>query len=183
MITITRNKDIERIIEGLLFSTNEPIPLFKLKEIIELTYPITLAELRNFIQDLQMSYKNENRGFQLDEIAEGYCLRTIEDLFPYIEYLHKRRKADKMSKASMEVLAIIAFKQPITRAQIENVRGVDSTGTIYALLERGFIEVKGKMESPGRPSLYGLTKGFLKHFGLKDFNQLMPLLLRNKQEV
>ena len=181
MAAITRKKEIERIIEALLFATGEPISLVKIKEIIEISYPVTLAELRALINALQQDYKTESRGFQLDEIAEGYCLRTVEDLFPYVEFLHRKRRGEKISRASMEVLAIIAFKQPITRAQVENVRGVDSSGTLYSLLERGLIEVKGKLEAPGRPSLYGLTKGFLKHFGLKDFNQLNLTMKKSEQ--
>lgn len=168
----TKNREVERIVEALLFSSSEPLPLNKIKEIIETTYPVKLKELKILLVQLKDTYEKENRGFQLDEIAEGFLLRTVQDLFPYVELLHKDRRGEKLSKAAMEVLAIIAFKQPITRTQIESIRGVDSSGTIYSLQERGLIEVTGRLETPGRPSQYGLTKGFLKHFGLKNFEQL-----------
>ncbi len=178
MSIITKKKEIERIIEALLFSTSDPLSLHKFKEIIEISYPIAMAELRVLLENLKEEYRNEKRGVQLDEIAEGYLLRTVEDLFPYVELLHRKKRGEKISKSATEVLAIIAFKQPITRAQIEAIRGVDSSGTLHSLLERGLIEVKARLETPGRPSQYGLTKGFLKHFGLKDFQQL-NLLFEN----
>jgi segregation and condensation protein B len=168
----TRKKEISRIIEALLFATSDPLSLSKIKEVVELSYPLSLSEIRTHIENLKEEYKREKRGFRLDEIAEGYLLRTAPDLFPYVEALHRDRRGEKLSKAAMEVLAIIAFKQPITRGQVESIRGVDSSGTLSSLMERGLIEVKGKLDAPGRPSQYGTTKGFLKHFGLKDFQQL-----------
>ena len=163
----TKKREIERIVEALLFASSQPLSLTKIKEIIESTYPIKSTELQQVLSQLKETYENENRGFQLDEIAEGFLLRTVNDLFPYVELLHKDRRGEKLSKAAMEVLAIIAFKQPITRAQIESIRGVDSSGTLHSLQERGLIEITGRLETPGRPSQFGLTKGFLKHFGLK----------------
>ena len=94
---------------------------------------------------------------------------------PYIEAIGVSRRGEKLSQAAAEVLAIIAYKQPITRPQIDAIRGVDSSGTIYNLLERQLIEPLGKLEAPGRPTLFGITKNFLEHFGLKDVKQLPPL--------
>ena len=108
----------------------------------------------------------------MEEIAQGYVLRTHEDYGHYIKILHQQKRQDKLSPAATEVLAIVAYKQPVTRPQIDAIRGVDSSGTLMQLLERQLIEHQGKLDAPGRPSLYGTTKEFLKHFGFKDIESL-----------
>jgi segregation and condensation protein B len=173
----SRKVEIKRILEALLFSSSEPVPFDKLKEIISSTYPLTRQELKDLIADLSKDYKALNRSFQIDEIGGGYLLRTIKEMQPYLEMLHFGARGEKLSKACSEVLAIIAYKQAAeehfaTRAEIEKLRGVDSSGTLASLLERELVEVVGRLEQPGRPSQYGITKRFLRHFGLKDFSEL-----------
>lgn len=163
---------IKRMIEALLFSSNEPIPFVKIREIADTIQPLRPAVLKQLIEDLQQEYVTQQRAFRLEEIGQGYLLRSCEEFSPYIDQLYRNKRTEKLSQASVEVLAIIAYKQPITRPQIEAIRGVDSTGTIQNLLERQLIEPVGKLEAPGRPTLFGITKDFLKHYGLKDLNDL-----------
>lgn len=183
---LTRKNEIKRIIEALLFSSSEPLTLEKLKEIITSNYPVARLELKELIKELANDYKELKRAFQIDELAGGYLMRTSKEMYPYLDMLHQNARVDKLSKASSEVLAIIAYKQaeeiPVTRAEIEKLRGVDSSGTLSALLERQLIEVVGKLDLPGRPSQYGVTKRFLRHFGLKDLASLKrPTLERGNE--
>jgi len=168
-------KEIKRIVEALLFSSSNPISFAKIREVTDSFYALKPKRLKEILEDLQMEYISQQRAFRLEEIAQGYILRTSEAYSPYIELMHRNKRTEKLSHAAAEVLAIVAYKQPITRPQIDAIRGVDSSGTLYNLLERQLIEPVGKLESPGRPTLYGITKDFLIHFGLKDLKDL-PLL-------
>lgn len=170
--TAAHRDKVKRTIEALLFSSNEPLPFTKIREITDTIYPFSPKELNAIIQELQYEYQLQQRAFRLEEIAQGFCLRTCEEHFPYIELLGRNKRTEKLSHAATEVLAIIAYKQPITRTQIEAIRGVDSSGTLANLLERQLIQPVGKLEAAGRPTLYGITQEFLKHYGLRDVKEL-----------
>ena len=165
----------KRIIEALLFASSEPLTFVKLREIVDVTCPLKPRVLRELISELQQDYIAQQRAFRLEEIAQGYLLRTCEEFAASIDLLHRNKRAEKLSQAAAEVLAIIAYKHPITRPQIEAIRGVDSSGIMQNLIERQLIEAVGRLEAPGRPTLYSTTKDFLKHFGLKDLHDL-PLI-------
>jgi segregation and condensation protein B len=179
MENLTQNNSlhfqVKRIIEALLFASNEPIAFNKIREVVDTIAPLQPKELRGLIQELQNEYEEQQRAFRLEEIAQGFILRSAEEFHPYIELLHRNKRTEKLSMASSEVLAIIAYRQPITRVQIEAIRGVDSSGSVATLLERQLIQPVGRLEAPGRPTLYGITKDFLKHYGLKDIKEL-PVL-------
>lgn len=166
---------VKRIIEALLFASSAPVPFNKLREVTDAFYALRPRMLRELIMDLQQEYLSQQRSFRLEEIAQGFILRTCEDYSPYIDLMYKNKRTERLSHAAAEVLAIIAYKQPITRPQIDAIRGVDSSGTVYSLLERQLIEPVGKLEAPGRPTLFGITKDFLQHFGLRDVKELPPL--------
>lgn len=166
---------IKRIIEALLFASSEPLIISKIREITDVIHPLSQKEISSILQELQYEYHIQQRAFCLEEIAQGFVLRTREEYSPYIDLLGRNKRGEKLSHASAEVLAIIAYRQPITRSQIEAIRGVDSSGTISNLLERQLIQAIGKLEAPGRPTLYGITKDFLKHFGLRDVKELPKL--------
>jgi len=168
-------QQIKRIIEAILFSSSAPVTFDKLRQVADTFHAMRPKVLKELIQELQQEYMSQQRAFRLEEIAQGYILRTCEEFSPYIESIGISRRGEKLSHPAAEVLAIIAYRQPITRPQIDAIRGVDSSGTIYNLLERQLIEPVGKLEAPGRPTLYGITKTFLEHFGLKDLKQLPPL--------
>lgn len=166
---------IKRIIEALLFSSPDPIGFMKLREILESVHPLKPRQLRDLILELQFEYLTQKRSYRLEEIPEGFVLRTCEEFCPYVELLFRNKRTERLSQASAEVLAIIAYKQPITRPQIEAIRGVDSTGIVQNLLDRELIEVVGKYEGPGRASMLAVTQKFLAHFGLKDHDDLPPI--------
>ncbi len=162
----------KRIIEAILFSSNEPVHFNKLREVLENLHDFKPRILREILDELRDDYITQNRAYRLEEIAQGFLLRTCEEFGPYINLLYRNKRTEKLSHAAAEVLAIIAYRQPITRPQIDSIRGVDSSGVVQVLLERQLIEPVGRLEAPGRPTLYGITKDFLKHFGLKDLSEL-----------
>jgi segregation and condensation protein B len=163
---------VKRLIEALLFSGNEPLSFNKIREITDAFHPLKPRQIKDLIYELQTEYLTSQRGFRLEEIGEGYMLRTCEEFSPYLDLLYRNKRTERLSQAAAEVLAIIAYRQPITRPQIESIRGVDSSGVIVSLLERNLIAPVGKMEAPGRPTLFGITQEFLSHFGLKDVKEL-----------
>ncbi|MGZ6298133.1 MAG: SMC-Scp complex subunit ScpB [Parachlamydiaceae bacterium] len=163
---------VKGIIEALLFSSSTPLAFNKIREVTDSVASLRPKVLREILEELQYDYISQQRAFRLEEIAQGFILRTCEEYAPYIDLMLRNKRAEKLSQASAEVLAIIAYKQPITRPQIDAIRGVDSSGTVQNLLERQLIEPLGKLEAPGRPMLYGITKEFLLHFGLRDLKDL-----------
>jgi len=166
---------IKRTIEALLFASSEPLPLDKIREVVDTIQEMPPREIRSLINSLQDDYYIQQRAFRIEEIAQGFVLRTCEEFHPYIEHLYRNKRGEKLSHAAAEVLAIIAYRQPITRPQMEAIRGVDCSGVVQALLDRQLIQPVGKLEAPGRPTLYGTTKDFLQHFGLRDVKELPPL--------
>jgi len=171
-ITQQLRHHIKRVVEALLFASPDPLPLTKIRDVTDTILPLRPRQLRQILDELKEDYLGQQRAFQLEEIAQGYVLRTHEEYAPYLDLLHRQKRWEKLSHASTEVLAIVAYRQPITRPQIDAIRGVDSSGSLMQLLERQLIEPTGKLEAPGRPTLYGTTKEFLKHFGLKDLREL-----------
>ncbi len=161
-----------RVIEALLFSSSEPVTLRKLKDTLSSLHPFSNEEIKELINHLKQEYVDQHRAFQIEEIAKGYVLRSCEEFSPYIRHLLKHTRPDRLSHAALEVLSIIAYRQPITRPQIDDIRGVDSSGIIHTLIERQLIEACGKLEVPGRPTLYSVSNRFLQHFGLKDRKDL-----------
>lgn len=166
---------VRRVIEALLFACSEPISLDKIREVTDTLQPLPPRELRALIQALQDDYFLQKRAFRIEEIGSGFVLRSCEEFHPYIEQLFTNKRGEKLSHAAAEVLAIIAYRQPITKPQVEAIRGVDCSGVFQALLERQLIQPVGKLEAAGRPTIYGTTKDFLQHFGLRDVGELPPL--------
>lgn len=166
---------VKGIIEALLFASSDPVPFSKIREITDTFHPYPPKVLQEIIQELKYDYLSQQRAFRLEEIAGGYLLRSCSEYHTYIEQLIRNKRGEKLSQAAMEVLSIIAYRQPITRPQIEVIRGVDSSGVLQVLLDRQLIQNVGKLEAPGRPTLYGVTQTFLKHFGLRDIDELPPL--------
>ncbi len=124
---------------------------------------------------LSHDYEQEGRGLQLAEVAGGYRIMTKAEFAPWLKRLEKVKAPSKLSRSALESLAIIAYKQPIVRAEVEQIRGVETSGVIRTLLERKLVRIVGRKEEPGRPIMYGTTKFFLEHFGLRDLSQLPPL--------
>jgi segregation and condensation protein B len=161
----------KRIVEALVLSSSEPIGAAKLAEIVP---DCAVDEVKELIHALNAEYAEQDRSFEIWEIAGGYQIRTRAEFSGYLQRLQKER-ALRLSQASLETLAIIAYRQPVTRAEIEDVRGVDAGATVKSLLERHLIRIAGQREVPGRPMLYGTTRRFLEIFGLESLKNLPTL--------
>ncbi|MBA5869667.1 MAG: SMC-Scp complex subunit ScpB [Nitrospira sp. CR2.1] len=163
---------LKGIVEALLFVTAEPIPVTRL---LALLGAATKQEIEEALASLGHDYEQEGRGLQLAELAGGYRIVTKAEFAPWLKRLEKVKAPSKLSRSALESLAIIAYKQPIVRAEVEQIRGVETSGVIRTLLERKLVRIVGRKEEPGRPIMYGTTKAFLEHFGLRDLSQLPPL--------
>lgn len=161
--------EIKPIIESLIFAAEEPITLRKLVDIIG---DIDSAQVLEAVTQLKNDYDTQGRSFQIEEIAGGYQLFTKPEYYEWIAKLRKKSGETKLSQAALETLAIIAYKQPILRADLESIRGVQSGQIIRLLMEKDLVKVVGRDESLGHPLLYGTTKRFLEYFGLKDLKDL-----------
>jgi segregation and condensation protein B len=159
------------IIENILFIADSPIPLEKIGEVFN--GELNKAEIKGIMDELKADFNS--RGVQLVEIAEGYQLCTRPEYAEWIKKFYKIDKGSKLSHPSLETLSIIAYKQPITRIEMEEIRGVDSGGVVKTLLEKNLIKNMGRKKVPGRPMMYGTTKKFLEYFGLKSLADLPTL--------
>ena len=160
--------ELKSIIESLIFVANGPLPFKRLKELLP---EIDTATLRTTLNQLVEEHETRQGGFYLGEVAGGYQFRTQPSNKGYVHRL-LQPPANRLSQAAMETLAIIAYKQPIIRSDIEHIRGVDCGGVLRVLLERKMIRILGRREIPGRPLIYGTTRQFLEVFGLKDLREL-----------
>ena len=164
--------DLKKSIESIIFISDQPVSVDKLS----LAFPnVERAQLRKCLKELVEEWKEFSRGFLLSEIAGGFQFRTDPRYSEDISNYNKKVRKFRLSRPALEVTAIIAYKQPVTRVEIESIRGVDSSGVINVLLERRVIEIKGRKEVIGKPFLYGTTAEFLEVFGLKSLNDLPTL--------
>ena len=163
---------LKGILEALLFVTAEPIPVTRF---LALLGAVTKQDVDQALASLAQDYEQEGRGLQLAEVAGGYRIVTKAEFAPWLKRLEKVKSPSKLSRSALESLAIIAYKQPSVRAEVEQIRGVETSGVIRTLLERKLVRIVGRKEEPGRPIMYGTTKFFLEHFGLRDLSQLPPL--------
>lgn len=164
-------KELKSIVESLLFVADGPQPLQRFGEVVE---QVDRQTLHGVLTELQEEYENQNRGIRLVEVAGGYQLRTTKANADWVKKFLGGRPA-RMAKATLETLAIVAYRQPITKAEVEAIRGVDVDGVITTLLERGLIRAVARKDVPGRPFLYGTTPEFLQLFNLKDLSHLPTL--------
>ena len=160
--------DIKNIIESLLFVSQEPLTIDRFKKIISGT---ETKDLREALEDLKADYEARQGGFFLNQVAGGYQIHTRPEYMEWIKRL-LQPKPMRLSKAALETLAIIAYKQPVIRSDVEHIRGVDCGGVLRVLLERKFVRVLGRKEIAGRPLIYATTKRFLEVFDLKNLKDL-----------
>lgn len=156
-----------QIIEALLFSSPQPLNASQIASFVG----IKLTETRKIIKELNDFYNDHQRAFSIQKVANGYQLRTAPE---YKKWVHNSKvmKPLQLSKSVLETLSIVAYKQPITRGEIEEIRTVDSTYTVRSLLNKKLIRISGKKDIPGRPLLYSTTRHFLELFGLKNLSEL-----------
>ncbi|OJV62094.1 MAG: SMC-Scp complex subunit ScpB [Clostridiales bacterium 38-18] len=156
------------VIESLLFAWGEPLSLSKIAKILDLKASV----VEEVIEEMIETFKKEGRGIQIVEVNKHYQLSTLRANYAYIEQLCATSRNKGLSNSALEVLAIIAYKQPITKLDIEQIRGVNSDGPLQNLVERELVQVMGRLEKIGRPQIYGTTDTFLKSFGFKTLMDL-----------
>jgi len=161
-------KQLEKIIEALLFTSDKPVPVNTLVEVLGATH----KEVEEAVDRLSIHLKESDSPVSIREIGGGYELLTLPDYAPFIKKLYKNKLLARLSRPSLEVLAIIAYKQPITKQEVELIRGVNSDGVYHTLLERNLVKIAGRKDSPGRPLLYGTTKEFLQYLGINSMEEL-----------
>lgn len=160
------------LIEALLFACDEPLTIPAIRKVAD---DVTPAEIREIMDGLRAEYDDGARGVALLEVAGGFVLVTREAWAPWVEKLMKGKRKVRLSRAALETVAVVAYKQPITRGEIERIRGVDAGGVLATLLERDLVMIKGRDPGPGKPLLYGSTQEFLNYFGLNKLSDLPRL--------
>jgi len=162
---------MKAIIEAILFASGDEIPITKIMAALELSK----EDASKILEEMQEDYQKDNRGIELIKVNGYYQLATKKEYYNYLYPIFDKRGKPTLSNASMETLAIIAYNPRISRAEIESIRGVSSDGIIYKLMEYGLIEVAGKSDLPGKPTVYSVTKNFMKLFDLSTLDDLPEL--------
>lgn len=170
------DKIYNNVIEALIFSSDEPIRQSEIMKAIRgidgEEIEITESDVDSCIDELNALYEEKNLSFRIKKVAEGLLFATKEDYSKYLGYLSSEKSKRRLSQASLETLAIIAYKQPLTKPELEAIRGVNSDYILTALLEKKLITISGRAETVGRPLLYSTTPDFLKYFGLYKISDL-----------
>lgn len=172
-------QDNKSLIEALLFVSGEPITIADLKNIVDMPE----ADIKQVLNQLVDEYRTRNGGILISEIAHGYQLVTNPVYAHWIRKFKSSSASSKLSMPALETLAIIAYKQPIIKAELEQIRGVNSDGVIKTLLDKRLIKIMGRKEVAGKPLLYGTTREFLQYFGLKDLTELPTLKELTRDEA
>ena len=160
-----------RIVEAVILGSPEPISPQRVATVIPYCKP---AKVNVLVEDLNAEYAEQGRSFEIAEVAGGYQARTLPEFATFLQQIQPQRPL-RLSKAALETLAIVAYRQPVTRAEIEDVRGVDAGAVVRSLMERKLLRLEGHKEVPGRPMLFGTTRRFLEVFGLEKLEDLPSL--------
>lgn len=176
---------VSRIVEAVLFASETPL---RADEIARADESLDEDRVEGAIQELRAEYDEEDRAFHVTELGEGYQILTRSEFSTYLERFDTVPKSSRLSGPALETLAIVAYRQPITRVEVEYIRGVSSSGVLRTLEDRDLIEVVGRDEGLGRPYLYGTTETFLNHFGFRSLEELprpdeLPVVLRDPQPL
>jgi segregation and condensation protein B len=173
--------DLRRPVEAILFVAEEPVPASELAEVLE----APVAEVEALLDELGSSYELEGRGFVLRRVAGGYRLASHPEAAPFLERFVREHRAPRMTQAALETLAIVAYRQPISRAQIGEIRGVSPESVLRTLVARGLIEEVGRDPGPGNPILYGTTRALMERLGLMSLADLpaLPAFMPTTTEV
>lgn len=165
------NTELKCAIEAILFANGTPVPL----EIISKAIELKLSQTKNLVEELMREYNSNSHGIGIIRLEESYQMCNKKEYGEYIRRVMDIKRNAPLSQAALEVLAVIAYNQPVTKAFVEQVRGVDCSGVIGSLTTKGLIEEKGRLELPGRPLLYGTTENFLRCFQIESLDYLPPL--------
>ncbi|MGN0551127.1 MAG: SMC-Scp complex subunit ScpB [Acutalibacteraceae bacterium] len=165
------DSEIKAGIEAILFASGAPVPLSRLASALEINEKKALESAQQLMED----YKSEQRGIQVIRLEQSFQMCNKKQYGEYIRRAMDLRRNTPLSQAALEVLAVIAYNQPVTKAFVEQVRGVDCSGVIGSLTTKGLVEEKGRLELPGRPLLYGTTENFLRCFQIESLDELPPI--------
>jgi segregation and condensation protein B len=171
-ISNDQTQHIRGVIESILFVNEKPVTLDQLKKLLD---TVSTSEIKSVLEAMIQDYDTRQSGMRIVEIAGGYQMLSNGIYATYIREFYKTKHTERLSKPALETLAIIAYKQPVTRADIEEIRGVNSDGVVTHLLDKELIKAVGRKDVPGKPFLYGTTKQFLEYFGLKSLQDLPRL--------
>ena len=163
---------LEQRVEALLFASERSLSEARIKTVLGIEDEDATTQIKAAIESLNKSYDSDARAFRIERIAGGFRVMTREELAPLVSRLHADRQQQKLSQAALETLSIIAYRQPVMRAEIEVIRGVACGDVLRGLMDRRLVKIVGRAEELGRPMLYGTTKDFLKIFGLANLNDL-----------
>jgi len=163
------NNDHQQVIEALLFASDKPLSPEGIKAVIR---DITTEQIEEAIDSLNERYREGGHSFAIKRIAKGFHIYTLPVYASFVRALFSHSKRERLSRQALEVLSIVAYKQPIVKSEIDRIRGVNSEGPVFTLLDRKLITIVGRKPAPGRPLLYGTTQEFLAHFGLNDLDAL-----------
>ena len=166
------NSEIKQVLEALIFVSDKPLGIVQIKEVIS---DIKEEQVYRFIEELNQEYLSAGRSFTIQQVAGGFRMSTRPQLAPWLKALYKSKMKERLSRPSLETLAIIAYKQPVTKLEVEKIRGVNVDGVLTTLLERNLIKITGRKDSVGRPILYATTDDFLGHFGLSAISDMPKL--------
>jgi len=172
-------KEKKALIEAILFVSGEPVTLVSLKGVLD----IPESDLKQGVDELIAEYRERDRGLLILEIAQGFQMVTNPLYAKILRKFTNTATSNKLSMPALETLAIVAYKQPLIKPEIEQIRGVNSDGVIKSLLDKRLIRIVGQKEAPGKPLLYGTTKEFLQYFGLKDLTELPTLKELTREEA
>ena len=161
--------NLKSTVEALIFASEKPITVEQIKKVL---VGLDALSINKIITELKDDYQSQNRGLRIVEIAGGFQMATCSNFAPFLKRLFKNRYSDKLSKPALESLAIIAYKQPLTKSEIESLRNVNVDGVMKSLLDKNLIRICGRKKIPGRPFVFGTTREFLEHFGLKSLQDL-----------
>ncbi len=166
------DRELKPILEAVLFVAGEPLSLNRLCDVFDGVEGTRIAACMDELRD---EYRHAGRGLTVVEVAGGYQLATVTEAAPWLRKLAVAKSPPRLSKPALETLAIIAYKQPLTRPEIESIRGVDVAGVVKTLMDRRLVKIVGRKDLPGRPMMFGTTKEFFHAFGLKDLSDLPTL--------
>lgn len=175
-MVLTMDNTYTSVIEALIFSSDDPISELEIVRVIKgidgEETELTSDDIQSAIEELNKKYESNNNSYKIIKIANGYSFATTESNAKYVGYLSSEKTKRRLSQAALETLAIIAYKQPVTKPELEQIRGVNSDYILNTLLEKNLITITGRTETIGRPLLYGTTTEFLKYFGLYNLSDL-----------
>lgn len=161
--------NVKSVMEALLFASERPLGIDQIRGVLN---NLEASEIRRALEELKSEYANANRGISIVEIAGGFQMIASPNFSSFLRKLYKDRHAERLSRPALETLAIIAYKQPVTKLEIESLRNVNIDGVIKSLLDKSLIRISGRKKLPGRPFVFGTTRQFLEYFGLKSLEEL-----------